>query len=106
MPKLRPLPAERLHAIWGKLHADVRNAGAWLTTQPGSFPARVECKTDSDLPEQLAAKGWIVSNGGTNEVFLPERVEYVQSGGRTGTKVEVDRLVATTVALWTIDLPK
>jgi hypothetical protein len=107
MPRLRPLPAERQAALWSSLHAYIRNNGpAWITSVPNAFPATMECKADNDLPELLKAKGWIVSNGGTNEVFLPETVEYTQMGGRTATKVAVDRLIQTTVLLWTIDLPR
>jgi hypothetical protein len=106
MPRLRPLPKERLHAIWGACHAFIRNNGpAWITTMPGAWPLTLECLPDSALPELLRDKGYIVGNAGSQERYLPEPVVITLAGGRGDNKITTDRLVATAVQLWSISLP-
>jgi hypothetical protein len=107
MPRLSQPPAERDRRakLWAALHAFVRNHGGWITTQPNALPARMEALPDSELPELLRAKGWLVTDGGQSDVFLPEKAEITLAGGRTPSKITTDRLVATTVSLWQIDLP-
>jgi hypothetical protein len=62
----------------------------------------MECRQDSDLPALLKDRGWIVTSGGTNEVFLPVSAEMKLNG--TNTTVARDHLVPTEVSLWTLDL--
>jgi hypothetical protein len=106
MPRLSPPPAqrERERRLWGNLHAFIRNHdGSQITSKPDCFPARMECRQDSELPNILREQGWILANGGTNEVFLPVSAEMKLNG--INITVARDHLVPTTVAVWEIFIP-
>jgi hypothetical protein len=71
---------------------------------PNALPARMECHHGCELPALLSAKGWIVSDGGTTEVFLPVSAEMKLLN--TNTVVTRDHLVPTTVSIFSVDLPR
>jgi hypothetical protein len=69
MPKLRPTIAERRRELWGALHAEIRNAGGFVTSVPDASPVRFECSIGSSLPDKLKQFGYPVQGVGTTEKF-------------------------------------
>jgi hypothetical protein len=106
MPRLSLPPKERDRRsdLWNKIHAYIRNRSGWIVTQPSQFPLKFECKPDTDLPKLLANLGYLISDAGSAERFMPEAVEMRQNG--TNNTVTIDRLAPTTVSIWTLDLPR
>jgi hypothetical protein len=94
---------EKRSALWHRLHAFIRNEMASITTAPNIWPARLECRVGSDLPETLKSKGWLVSDGGQAEVFLPVSEQVKQAGGVTS--VTIQSLQPTTINVFLVTYP-
>jgi hypothetical protein len=102
MPKLSPPPRERerLHSLWNRLHAYIRNRNSWITSEPGRFP--LTCRPDSDLPKLLANLGYQIKDAGTAERFMPVSEEFKQAGGVT--RVTVQHLEPVVLQIWELSL--
>jgi len=61
---------EKKAELFAALERYVRDNGGWLTTAPGTKPARFEAPHGSPLPAKLQDLGWQVRHLGTNTRIL------------------------------------
>ncbi len=106
MPRLRPTQEQRQkqHALWGALHAFIRNNGGWITSKPDEFPIRFECRPEAALPDELRSLGYDLKDRGTEEKFLPVAEAVKQAGNITS--ITIQSPVPTTVLIFELDLPR
>lgn len=104
MPRLRPLPQERekQKAMWGPLHAFIRNHYGYVTSAADRFPIRFECLPDAELPDALRSMGYDLKAAGTAERLLPQAEEVKQRGNVT--TITNQHMVRTTVSVFEFDL--
>jgi hypothetical protein len=79
----------RREARWEAIELFVSEMGGWVVSRLHSFPMRVECRPDSEIPKQLAARGYKLANSGSTQRFLPVG----------------DQLVLGPIDIWELRLP-
>jgi hypothetical protein len=55
---------------WDRINDMAQAAGAWVVSEPGKNPLRLECMT-YDLPWRLASMNYDVKSMGTNQRLIP-----------------------------------
>ena len=86
--------------LWDRLNRFVQQEGGWLTSQRDTNPLRMECQTDSPLPDLLKAANHEIRFLGVHERLMPTTIEE-RRGNRTVTTTTVG---VGTCHVWQIEL--
>lgn len=72
---------------FASLNRWIGERGGWIVSVPGDREVRVECLTDSTIPEELRKEGYVLTALGESERILHTAIEQKLSAASDGTMV-------------------